>query len=582
MEKGRLNRRQFLGGVGGATSAALLLGGLTVSTSLTSVDALGQTGEVCPIDTVQGGARSTAAYQLRVSTAEMAASLATPPPTCNNDEQVYPNGQASFTKALPHDVLGEPDPAAFTALMTALRSGNPEDFAAIPMGGELLLANPQAAYAFDLEGPDSHALSIRHAPSFSSAEAAGELVEVYWHALLRDVPFNDFDDNNNNNGPGGGPGQQPPGGPGGGGNNNNGGGRNNQLVQAALDDLNNLSDFRGPRQNGRVTAQTLFRGNTAGDLVGPYISQFLLLPFNNGPIAMEQRFEVPRPGQDFMTTFEEWRAVQSGTVTRSLDFDNTRRYIRNGRDLGEYVHRDYPFSSALNAGLILYELGAPLDEANPYFANPTQDGFGTFGLPHMTYLVTSVAYRALKAAWCQKWLINRRLRPEAMAARVHVTKTGIGGYLIENDVLESRAVQEIKNSFDSYLLPQAYPEGSPTHPSYPAGHSTFSGACITMLKAFFDESWVIPNPMRVNNDGTQLLNYNGPDLTVGGELNKLASNIALGRDIAGVHYRSDGIEGLNLGEQLAIGVLRELNATYAERFSGFSLTKFNGERVTIE
>ncbi len=40
----------------------------------------------------------------------------------------------------------------------------------------------------------------------------------------------------------------------------------------------------------------------------------------------------------------------------------------------------------------------------------------------------------------------------------------------------------------SYLLPQAYPEGAPTHPAYGAGHATGSGALATMLKAFFDES----------------------------------------------------------------------------------------------
>ncbi len=36
------------------------------------------------------------------------------------------------------------------------------------------------------------------------------------------------------------------------------------------------SDFRGPKTNGKVTPATLFRGITAGDLVGPYLSQFLL------------------------------------------------------------------------------------------------------------------------------------------------------------------------------------------------------------------------------------------------------------------------------------------------------------------
>jgi hypothetical protein len=43
-----------------------------------------------------------------------------------------------------------------------------------------------------------------------------------------------------------------------------------------------------------------------------------------------------------------------------------------------------------------------------------------------------------------------------------------------------------------------------------------------------------------------------PSSTVGGELNKLAANVALGRDTAGVHWRSDGVEGLNLGEGVAV------------------------------
>ena len=39
-----------------------------------------------------------------------------------------------------------------------------------------------------------------------------------------------------------------------------------------------------------------------------------------------------------------------------------------------------------------------------------------------------------------------------------------------------------------------------------------------------------------------------PDkLTVENELNKLAANIAFGRDWAGVHYWSDQIESLQLG-----------------------------------
>src|SRR5207247_4375136 len=88
---------------------------------------------------------------------------------------------------------------------------------------------------------------------------------------------------------------------------------------------------------------------------------------------------------------------------------------------------------------------------------------------------------------------------------------------------------------DTYLLPQAFPEGSPLHPSYGAGHATVAGACVTVLKALFDESFLIPNPVVPGPDGRSLVRYTGPDadrLTVGGELNKLAANVAIGRNFA--------------------------------------------------
>jgi hypothetical protein len=68
---------------------------------------------------------------------------------------------------------------------------------------------------------------------------------------------------------------------------------------------------------------------------------------------------------------------------------------------------------------------------------------------------------------------------------------------------------------------------------------------------------------------------------LGGEIDKLASNIALARDAAGVHFRSDSIEGLKLGEAVGIGLLADESRTYGERFDGFILTRFNGTKVTI-
>jgi hypothetical protein len=77
--------------------------------------------------------------------------------------------------------------------------------------------------------------------------------------------------------------------------------------------------------------------------------------------------------------------------------------------------------------------------------------------------------------------------------------------------------------------------------------------------------------------------YTGPgagSLTVGGELNKLAANIALGRNAGGVHWRSDYTESLRLGEEIAIGLLREQKLTYNEHHS-FSFTRFDGTAITI-
>ena len=138
---------------------------------------------------------------------------------------------------------------------------------------------------------------------------------------------------------------------------------------------------------------------------------------------------------------------------------------------------------------------------------------------------------------------------------------------------------EVFNRSGSYLMPQAYAVGSPLHPSYPGGHAGFSGAGVTMLKALFNESTPIAVP---SDDGTALVPYTGPvPLTVGGELNKLASNIAFGRDAAGIHWRSDAIDGLELGEQVAISMLRNYRECFNEPFGGYSLTKFDGTTITI-
>ncbi|MCE7980695.1 MAG: hypothetical protein DYG89_05840 [Caldilinea sp. CFX5] len=68
---------------------------------------------------------------------------------------------------------------------------------------------------------------------------------------------------------------------------------------------------------------------------------------------------------------------------------------------------------------------------------------------------------------------------------------------------------------------------------------------------------------------------------MGGAWNKLAANVAIGRNAAGVHWGSDAVEGLLLGEAFAFSVLADLALTYHEEFAGFALTRLDGRRVTV-
>ena len=143
------------------------------------------------VDAASDHSRAQRAYQLRLSAAAYEREQPIEPHLSNGDEHAYPNGVASFSKGLSHSTLGEPDPGAYRQLLNALSRGDFDALESVPLGGAVKLSNPLAAAAFNLEGPDSHQLGMPAAPRFASAEQAGELVELYWQALTRDIPFSD-------------------------------------------------------------------------------------------------------------------------------------------------------------------------------------------------------------------------------------------------------------------------------------------------------------------------------------------------------------------------------------------------------
>ncbi|MFZ8318554.1 phosphoesterase, partial [Staphylococcus aureus] len=67
----------------------------------------------------------------------------------------------------------------------------------------------------------------------------------------------------------------------------------------------------------------------------------------------------------------------------------------------------------------------------------------------------------------------------------------------------------------------------------------------------------------------------------GGELNKLATNLGVGRNWAGIHWRSDAAASLPLGVDVAIALLRDEKLSFKEPFEGFRFTRFDGTTVSL-
>ncbi len=538
---------QACGGAAAPLEGASFFGGSGGTTPTIPVEPAGSGQH--PIFGADKMTRQTQAYQTRELAAKAQQAIDYGTQATNGDEGLYADYRGSYSKGLPHNAQGEVDTGAYQALLDALESAENRDFEAIPMGGVRKLANPQAAYRFEMVGLDSHKTFMRPAPEFASLETAAEMGELYWKALCRDIPFAQYE--------------------------------SNTTIQAAINDLNAFSSTVGPKSGGKIDPLTVFRGATTGDLTGPYISQLLWQDIPYGNTSIEQRYESASSGADAMTNTASWLNVQRGGGTTPLFLGN-KRYINDARALSEYVHSDFSYQAYLNAALILLKIPGSFDFDNLYNSSVTQGAFATLGGPDVLDLVAKAGNLALSGAWYQKWLVHRRARPEAYAGKLHYQKSNVKDYGLPSEILDSDGVGRTFARNETYLLPQAYSEGSPTHPAYPAGHATIAGACATVLKAYFEESVSFPDTVVASADGQRLSAYSGANLTLGGEIDKLAHNISLGRDWAGVHYRSDGEDGLLVGEQQAISLLLDYSRTYKEDFNGFNLTKFNGEKIRIQ
>ena len=572
----------------------------------------------------------------------------------------------NFHKTLPHDQYGEVLPEAYMAFKetcVAVEAGREASFEAVPRGGAYpaktaKFTSPMAGASTEILGPDPKTLEMPPAPGILSASTAAEMTELYWMALLRDLPLLAFQDPC----PGTDPATQVT-------------TADRAAVQEASNELGNVfadairQDSKVPgglqlrqdlpfaptetgccRDELAVRLNTLFRCGLQDEEYGPIVSQFFIRPIPYGTQTIDQR-QVPYiSGTNFLTNYEDWlRAQNTGRDKFGRDYPTCNSYqdqlnpansvvyypLENGqpvtrcistiRDLARFVNRDALHQAYFNAALFLLGTGAPLDAGNPYAGNQfsREGGFATLGGPDLLTLVSEVASRALKVVWRQKWLVHRRCRPEVYGGLVQMQFNGYAPgnctpvkrqYGLPDWVFSTvaatrvRAANKQQNSdhSETCFLPMAFSAGSPNHPAYGAGHATVAGACVTVLKAWFDEKASLKSilaraqesihdpvsPQGLLQPGARSAGehfhdpqtYCGPDeekITVGGELNKIASNVAMGRSMGGVHWRSDNTRSLRLGEEVAIEILRKRTQEYAERPMSFSFCSFDRDMVRI-
>jgi hypothetical protein len=519
-------------------------------------------------------AHGKAAFTLRFGTAtDEAVQTGSVTHPANSDLTSFADGLGSYSKALKQTSPGIVDAATFKAFLEAcnVSSGavQPGDFenAAVMRGGSAKLNGPRGAFAWQNLGKDSEGFGdplVPPAPALDSVAYAIELVELYWASLLRDVPFENYP--------------------------------NDPIAQAAATELNALAAanpgaYAGPLDGGKVTPRVLFRGGLnakpnafKGETLGPYLSQFCLIPTSLGREAISQKITTYAPAQDFMVTPNEWFAIQNGKAPTSVGiFDGTPRYMRCGRDCAAYTEVDELYQAYLIAFLVAKTVGLPANPGSPYLSYTNDQPFGTFGGPDISATLGAVARAAINAVWYQKWQVHLRHRPEAGGGVIQLLKTNTldpadKAKLANLDiVLNSDALNASYARNGSYLLSQAFPEGSPTHPAYPTGHGTVAGACITVLKFFYDGDAPFTYRVVPASDGLSLMPYNGPGpLTVNGELHKLAHNVSFGHGIhAGIHWRSDTDYSILLGEKVAIDYLTDQMWSYQEDFD-ITITKIDG------
>lgn len=499
------------------------------------------------------------------------------------------------------------------ALNEGKRLGNEDEFPTpsdVPGDTRRPLIAMPSAVSLTTEGTDAFLPSLPEAPAYDGGRTTVELLEAYAMSQLRDEPLDtiesasllqdlrtDF---------------------------------NRVLDDADLEDYagHDFGWFQGFDADGSFAgsesgvAENVFRDPIYGCDVGPYGSQIwyddvplggIEFPLQVRPITgvkgtdgrAPELTELDTSGPPFCTTesavLENIRQRSGAEPGHDEDYrvDLERGeavYPYRGIDFASQVRDDPAYQPYLLAALQLSSWRAPANPENPYVRNSDQadvDGvhpYIDFGAVGVLDLIARVCRNALIAAWHQKWFVHRRLRPETYGLRIHEDRDyGLPDLLDPGAWQGSEVIGTVQDEHGTPLLPQVYPEGGPAHPAYPSGHSVIAGACAAVLKTHFADisldELANANPALGGEsnryfDGPKIPDPSNPqevddytasdasDMTVHGEINKFASNIGMARIWAGVHYRSDHLYGMLLGEQVAAATMWDHYTRNTETFGG--------------
>jgi len=456
----------------------------------------------------------------------------------------------THSKGLEHTDTGIVTDRSFNSLENAFKKATAEAFKSVILGGSRELTTPQTALSYNSLGADTFTVPIDKPPAFESKAAGAAMVELYWQALARDVPFVEYDDS--------------------------------PIIEAASEELSTLDGFDGP-----TDPTVLFRGEIPGSQQGPYLSQFLYRSANYGAIEVTPTLVPFEAGVDYITTFEQWLGIsRNGDMEPPAgQFADSKRYITTGRDLFTLVNSNPPGQAFFHAALVAVNEEIPRDEQYPFQESAVQAGFIEAGFPATVLRpIQDIAHQVLRPTWFQKWLGYRYARPEEYGGIVDLTKSDRGkdySEVLPTNLLEADVLDRTVDTQGNYLLTSGAPEGCPTHPSYPARHAAVAGACGTVLKAIFDEDARIDDPVRANAEG-ELEAVDADSFRFGDEVNKLMTNNTLGRDFGGFHYRFNGIPGIKLGEAYAITYLEDYISEFApEPLGPLTFTSVNGDQIKI-